>query len=88
MASTKAFTTQLAALLNLTLCLARHHATGALSEKEVTASLEEMADAAQAVLECDARIKALAHHFTNKHHALFLGRGIYYPIAMEGGAQA
>jgi glucosamine--fructose-6-phosphate aminotransferase (isomerizing) len=83
-ASTKAFTTQLAALLNLTLCLARHHATGALSEEEVTASLKEMADAAEAVLEHDTRIKALAHHFTNKHHALFLGRGIYYPIAMEG----
>ena len=83
-ASTKAFTTQLAALLNLTLCLARYHATGALSEEEVTGTLEEMADAAEAVLECDARIKALAHHFTNKHHALFLGRGIYYPIAMEG----
>jgi glucosamine--fructose-6-phosphate aminotransferase (isomerizing) len=83
-ASTKAFTTQLAALLNLTLCLARRHATGALSEEEVTASLKEMADAAEAVLEHDTRIKALAHHFTNKHHALFLGRGIYYPIAMEG----
>ena len=83
-ASTKAFTTQLAALLNLTLCLARHHATGALSEEEVTASLKEMADAAEAVLKHDTRIKALAHHFTNKNHALFLGRGIYYPIAMEG----
>ena len=83
-ASTKAFTTQLAALLNLTLCLARHHAEGVLSGHEVAASLEEMADAAEAVLEYDARIKALSHHFTNKHHALFLGRGIYYPIAMEG----
>ena len=83
-ASTKAFTTQLAALLNLTLCLTRHHAQGVLSETEVAASLEEMADVAEAVLEYDARIKALTHHFTNKHHALFLGRGIYYPIAMEG----
>jgi glucosamine--fructose-6-phosphate aminotransferase (isomerizing) len=43
-----------------------------------------MAEAAEAVLEYDARIKALSHHFTTKHHALFLGRGIYYPIAMEG----
>ena len=83
-ASTKAFTTQLTALLNLTLCLARHHSEGALSENDVAASLEEMAEAAEAVLEYDARIKALSHHFTNKHHALFLGRGIYYPIAMEG----
>ena len=83
-ASTKAFTTQLAALLNLTLCLARHHAPHALSETEVAAALEEMASAAEAVLTQDARIKALSHRFTNKHHALFLGRGIYHPIAMEG----
>lgn len=83
-ASTKAFTTQLAALLNLTLCLARHHAPHALSETEVAAALEEMASAAEAVLQQDARIKALSHRFTNKHHALFLGRGIYHPIAMEG----
>ena len=83
-ASTKAFTTQLAALLNLTLCLARHHAPHALSENEVAAALEEMASAAEAVLQQDARIKALSHRFTNKHHALFLGRGIYHPIAMEG----
>ena len=83
-ASTKAFTTQLAALLNLTLCLARHHAPGAIPESEVLAALEEMASAAEAVLEQDDRIRALSHRFTNKHHALFLGRGIYHPIAMEG----
>ena len=83
-ASTKAFTTQLAALLNLTLCLARHHAPGAIPETEVSAALEEMASAAEAVLEQDDRIRALSHRFTNKHHALFLGRGIYHPIAMEG----
>ena len=83
-ASTKAFTTQLAALLNLTLCLARHHAPNALPEAEVVASLEEMASAAEAVLQYDNQIQVLSHHFTNKRHALFLGRGIYYPIAMEG----
>ena len=83
-ASTKAFTTQLAALLKLTLCLARHHAPKALSDAEVAAALEEMASAAEEVLKQDERIKALSHRFTNKHHALFLGRGIYHPIAMEG----
>jgi len=83
-ASTKAFTTQLAALLNLTLCLARHHAPGAIPETEVSAALKEMAGAAEAVLEQDDRIRALSHRFTNKHNALFLGRGIYHPIAMEG----
>ncbi|MDA0651627.1 MAG: glutamine--fructose-6-phosphate transaminase (isomerizing), partial [Proteobacteria bacterium] len=83
-ASTKAFTTQLAALLNLTRCLARHHAPEAIAESEVSAALEEMASAAEAVLEQDDRIRALSHRFTNKHHALFLGRGIYHPVAMEG----
>ena len=48
-ASTKAFTTQLAALLNLTLCLARHHAPDAVPESQVTAALEEMASAAEAI---------------------------------------
>ena len=83
-ASTKAFTTQLAALLNLTLCLARHHAPEAIPEAEMSAALEELASAAEAVLEQDDRIRALSHRFTNKHHALFLGCGIYHPIAMEG----
>ena len=83
-ASTKAFTTQLAALLNLAFCLARHHATAPISESEVPAALAEMADAAEAVLKHDDRIKALSRRFTNKQHALFLGRGIYHPIAMEG----
>ena len=83
-ASTKAFTTQLAALLNLTLCLTRHHAPNAVPESQVTAALEEMATAAEAVLQYDQRIQIFSHHFTNKRHALFLGRGIYYPIAMEG----
>ena len=50
----------------------------------MSAALEEMASAAEAVLEQDDRIRALSHRFTNKHHALFLGRGIYHPIAMEG----
>ena len=83
-ASTKAFTTQLAALLKLTLCLVRHHAPNAVTQSQVTAALEEMATTAEAVLQYDQRIQALSHHFTNKRHALFLGRGIYYPIAMEG----
>ena len=51
---------------------------------QVTAALEEMATKAEAVVRYDQRIQALSHHFTNKRHALFLGRGIYYPIAMEG----
>jgi len=83
-ASTKAFTTQLAAFLNLTLCLARHHSPNDKLECDIKAALEEMPAAVEAVLARDTEIKALSHHFTNKPHALFLGRGIYHPIAMEG----
>ena len=83
-ASTKTFTTQLAAFLNLTLCLARHHSPSNELESDIQAALEEMPVAVDAVLAHDADIKALSHHFTNKNHALFLGRGIYHPIAMEG----
>ena len=83
-ASTKAFTTQLAALLNLTLCLARHHAPMRCLRTRWRRHWRRWQSAAEAVLTQDARIKALSHRFTNKHHALFLGRGIYHPIAMEG----
>ena len=83
-ASTKAFTTQLAALLMLTECLTRHHAANTLAQQDIEAALAELAVVAEQVLACDDKIKRLAQRFTTKHHALFLGRGIYYPIAMEG----
>ena len=83
-ASTKAFTTQLVALLALTTCLARHHAPALIANTDVPAALEELESVAVSVLEQDARIKTLSKQFVNKHHALFLGRGIYYPIALEG----
>ena len=83
-ASTKAFTTQLAALLMLTSRLTRHHASATLTEQDIEAALQELATVSEQVLACDNKIKKMAQAFTNKHHALFLGRGIYYPIAMEG----
>jgi len=83
-ASTKAFTTQLVALLSLTVCLARHHSSTELAETEMATALQEIERTAARVLEQDSLIKALSERFTNKHHALFLGRGIYYPIALEG----
>ena len=83
-ASTKAFTTQLVALLQLTVCLARHHAPARLAETDVANALQEIEPTALRVLEQDGVIKTLSQRFTNKHHALFLGRGIYYPIALEG----
>ena len=83
-ASTKAFTTQLAALLTLTSRLARQHVSNTLAEQDIEVALQELATVSERVLAYDDKIKRMAQAFANKHHALFLGRGIYYPIAMEG----
>ncbi|MBI3903934.1 MAG: glutamine--fructose-6-phosphate transaminase (isomerizing) [Nitrosomonadales bacterium] len=84
-ASTKAFTTQLAALFLLTLILAKQR--GRLSqeaEQKHLHDLRHLPAAAQAVLNLEPQIAELAKHFADKHHALFLGRGLHYPIALEG----
>ncbi len=84
-ASTKAFTTQLAALFLLTLVLAKLR--GKLSpeqEAEQLTSLRQLPQLAQEVLKLEPQVEAWARRFANKHHALFLGRGQHYPIALEG----
>ena len=84
-ASTKAFTTQLAALFLLTLVLAKQR--GRLSkeaEQQHLHDLRHLPSAAQAVLGLEPVIAKLAERFVDKHHALFLGRGLHYPIALEG----
>ena len=84
-ASTKAFTTQLAALFLLTLVAAK--VKGRLSnEQEATYihQLRHLPVAVNKVLQLEPEIKAWAQRFADKHHALFLGRGRHYPIAMEG----
>ncbi len=84
-ASTKAFTTQLAALFLLTLVLAKQR--GRLSKEQESAHLHELRhlpSAVQKVLDLEPVIAKLAEQFANKHNALFLGRGMHYPIAMEG----
>jgi len=84
-ASTKAFTTQLAALFVLTLLLAKQQ--GRLSDAHEAHWMRELRALPQAVgkvLELEPAISAWAALFTNKHHALFLGRGVHYPIALEG----
>ena len=84
-ASTKAFTTQLAALFLLAATLAKQ--AGRLTpEAEVQhlTALRHLPVAVQKVLAGEADIKAWAAQFSNKHHALFLGRGQHYPIALEG----
>jgi glucosamine--fructose-6-phosphate aminotransferase (isomerizing) len=83
-ASTKAFTTQLVSLLLLTIVLARRHGLTPATEKKLVAELEHLPGRLQKVLELDDRIKTLAERFVDKQHALFLGRGVHYPIALEG----
>ena len=84
-ASTKAFTTQLAALFLLTLVLTKQR--GRLSHEQEMAHLQDLRhlpSAVQKVLDLEPIIAKLAEQFANKHNALFLGRGMHYPIAMEG----
>ena len=84
-ASTKAFTTQLAGLFLLTLCLAQIR--GHLSEAEEAQHLKAMRHlpvALQAVLALEPQIISWAEDFARMENALFLGRGLHYPIALEG----
>ena len=84
-ASTKAFTTQLAALVLLTLTLAKmRKRLSPAREAELLLALRHLPKAIEKVLHIEPQVKAWADKFTHKHHALFLGRGIHYPIAMEG----
>jgi glutamine---fructose-6-phosphate transaminase (isomerizing) len=84
-ASTKAFTTQLAALFLLTLVLAKQRGRlTAEQEQKYLHELRHLPSAVQKVLELEPQIAKLAEQFANKQHALFLGRGLHYPIALEG----
>ena len=84
-ASTKAFTTQLASLFLLTLVLARLRGRlSAEQERAHLAALRHLPAALQHVLACEPEVAKWASLFAAKEHALFLGRGIHYPIAMEG----
>ncbi len=84
-ASTKAFTTQLTALFMLTLALAQAH--GQLSKEQEAAhvkALRHLPASISAVLALEPQIMAWADRFATKENALFLGRGMHYPIALEG----
>jgi glucosamine--fructose-6-phosphate aminotransferase (isomerizing) len=84
-ASTKAFTTQLAALFLLTLTLAQ--VNGRLTDEEEAVHLKQMRHlpvAIASVLALEPQIIAWAEEFARKENALFLGRGMHYPIALEG----
>jgi glucosamine--fructose-6-phosphate aminotransferase (isomerizing) len=83
-ASTKAFTTQLAALGMLVVALAKHHGADAERERGLVTRLIELPALVEKTLELDGVIRELAKRFADKQHALFLGRGALYPIALEG----
>ncbi|EHQ58511.1 glucosamine--fructose-6-phosphate aminotransferase, isomerizing [gamma proteobacterium HIMB55] len=83
-ASTKAFTTQLAALMVLMACIARRQSKNMLDEALVRQAIAEIPSAVEATIAQDAKIKTPAAHFIQRDHALFLGRGVYHPIAKEG----
>ncbi|MFC1024993.1 glutamine--fructose-6-phosphate transaminase (isomerizing) [Pasteurella multocida] len=84
-ASTKAFTTQLATLLMLVIAIGKVTGNISLSqEEELVKALQSLPAEIEKALAFNQQIESLAQDFADKHHALFLGRGEYYPIAMEG----
>ncbi len=84
-ASTKAFTTQLAGLYLLTLALAKVRGRlSAAQETEELKALRHLPVALQAVLALEPQVISWSEDFARKHNALFLGRGLHYPIALEG----
>ncbi|MCU7960440.1 MAG: glutamine--fructose-6-phosphate transaminase (isomerizing) [gamma proteobacterium symbiont of Bathyaustriella thionipta] len=79
-ASTKAFTTQLVTLLLLTLALRKQKTIS----QELLHALQSLPALCGSLLHLDSSIKQLAERFSDKQHSLFLGRGEYYPVALEG----
>ncbi|MBI1195598.1 MAG: glutamine--fructose-6-phosphate transaminase (isomerizing) [Gammaproteobacteria bacterium] len=83
-ASTKAFTTQLVALLLLAIVLGRRHGMNEETEASIVRDLTTLPGAIENTLKLNGTIEKLSEQFADKHHALFLGRGSQYPVAMEG----
>ncbi|NHZ69814.1 MAG: glutamine--fructose-6-phosphate transaminase (isomerizing) [Thermotogales bacterium] len=83
-ASTKAFTTQLTALMLLTIVLGRRFSMSEATERKLVHELEHLPRQIEDVLALDKKIQQLSESFADKDNALFLGRGAQYPVAMEG----
>ncbi|MFN2308741.1 MAG: glutamine--fructose-6-phosphate transaminase (isomerizing) [Gammaproteobacteria bacterium] len=83
-ASTKAFTTQLVSMLLLVAVLGRRHGLSPEREANLVQQLISLPGKIEHALQLSSQIRELAEHFADKHHALFLGRGAQYPVAMEG----
>ncbi|MEM7098857.1 MAG: glutamine--fructose-6-phosphate transaminase (isomerizing) [Pseudomonadota bacterium] len=83
-ASTKAFTAQLTDLLLLIILLGRRHGMATEMEERLVKGLHQLNNMVDDALNLDTRIKRVSEQFLEKHHALFLGRGTMFPVAMEG----
>ena len=83
-ASTKAFTSQLVALLMTTLILARRRGLDRSKEQEIVQELQALPTLIESLIEMDSDVAKMSEDFAEKHHSLFLGRGSLYPVAMEG----
>lgn len=83
-ASTKAFTTQLVALLQLVVAAGKYHGLSSELRLEIIEAFNKLPAAIEQALSKDEEIQAICTEFIDKNHALFLGRGVEYPIAMEG----
>ena len=83
-ASTKAFTAQLIALLLLVAVVGRRHRMTPETEARIVREIEALPEWCEQVLCLGPAVDGLAAEFADKRHALFLGRGVHYPVAMEG----
>jgi glucosamine--fructose-6-phosphate aminotransferase (isomerizing) len=83
-ASTKAFTTQLATLMLLVIAIGRRFQLNEIVEQKITSELFSLPGKIEKTLLMDEEVRNLSEQFAEKQHALFLGRGTHYPIAMEG----
>ena len=83
-ASTKAFTNQLVDLLLLVAAIGQYHGLDEGTHRELVTALHKLPDVVSEALKLDYKIELISERFVEKHHALFLGRGSHYPIALEG----
>ncbi len=83
-ASTKAFTTQLVTLMLLVIAIGRRFELDDVLEQKISSELFGLPRKVEEILKLDEQIQELSEQFSEKHHALFLGRGSHYPVAMEG----
>lgn len=83
-ASTKGFSTQLTGLLLLTILLGKRHGLDPVKEAELVCALQDLPKKMEEILQLNESIRDVATQLVEKQHTLFLGRGVHYPIAMEG----